>query len=175
MCGVTCAPSCRRLRLCVCVFIWTPLSAKDFCRLWLWAILTNQILNSLRLAPSAPRSPTLLFVTLIVLFDRCWYKSSMQAILCVTFLPCLLMLCRVTPGVQPGGHSAAAYVWNAFAINFMRSSFLFTTNRPLPPSFLFLLLYKKGHFDESDSQFTSTRALGAQVPDVTLRDAHCLV
>ena len=111
--------------VCVCVFIWTPLSAKDFCRLWLWAILTNQILNSLRLAHLAPRSPTLLFVTLIVLFDRCWYKSSMQAIWCVTFLLCLLMLCRVTPGVQPGGHSAAAYVWNAFAINFMRSSFLF--------------------------------------------------
>ena len=50
---------------------------------------------------------------------------SIYIILCVTFLPCLLMLCRVTPGVQPGGHSAAAYVWNAFAIHFMRSSFLF--------------------------------------------------
>ena len=39
----------------------------------------------------------------------------------------------------------------------------------------FLLDVAMGHFDESDSQFTSTRALGAQVPDVTLRDAHCLV
>ena len=110
--------------VCVCVFIWTPLSAKDFCRLWLWAILTNQILNSLRLAHLAPRSPTLLFVTLIVLFDRCWYKSSMQAILCVTFLPCLLMLCRV------------AYVWNAFAIYFIVALFCSPPTVPyLLPSF----------------------------------------
>jgi hypothetical protein len=40
---------------------------------------------------------------------------------------------------------------------------------------VFLLVVAMGHFDESDSQFTSTRALGAQVSDVTLRDAHCLV